>query len=112
MATTPPLPSLLQEQLESLRTLCQRHGVLRLEVFGSAASGAFDPLNSDLDFIVQMQGEREPGYSQRFCCLAQDLEALYQRPVDLLTERMIRNPYFKAEVERTRRPLVEVVDAA
>lgn len=111
MATTPPLPTQLLEQLESLRLLCQRHGVLRLDVFGSAASGAFDPLNSDLDFIVHMQGEREPGYSRRFCCLAKDLESLYQRPVDLLTERMIRNPYFKAEVERTRRLLVKIADA-
>jgi predicted nucleotidyltransferase len=111
MAIIPPLPSLLQEQLEPLRSLCLRHGVLRLEVFGSAASGSFDPAHSDLDFIVQMQGEREPGYAQRFCRLAQDLEALYQRPVDLLTERMIRNPYFKEEVQRTRRPLVEVADA-
>ena len=112
MATTPPLPTLLQDQLEPLRLLCLRHGVLRLEVFVSAASGAFYPSNSDLDFIVQMQGEREPGYSQRFCRFAQDLESLYRRPVDLLTEQMIRIPYFKAEVERTRRPLVEVADAA
>lgn len=111
MATTPPLPSLLQDQLDSLRSLCLRHGVLRLDVFGSAANGAFDPSSSDLDFIVQMQGEQEPGYAQRFCHFAQDLESLYQRPVDLLTERMIRNPYFKAEVQRTRRPLVEVADA-
>ena len=111
MATPPPLPTLLQEHLEPLRVLCRRHGVLRLDVFGSAASGGFDPVSSDLDLIVQMQGEREPGYAQRFCRLAQELESLYQRPVDLLTERMIRNPVFKAEVQRTRRPLVEAADA-
>lgn len=111
MAIIPPLPSLLQEQLEPLRSICLRHGVLRLDVFGSAASGSFDPATSDLDFIVQMQGERESGYAQRFCNLAQELEVLYQRPVDLLTERMIRNPYFKAEVQRTRRPLLEVSNA-
>jgi len=111
MSSIPPLPAQLEDKLEPLRLLCLRHGVLRLDVFGSAAAGGFDPVNSDLDFIVQMQGEWEPGYSQRFFHLAQDLESLYQRPVDLLTERMIRNPYFKAEVARTRRPVVEVTDA-
>ncbi len=79
-----------------------------MEVFGSASTGDFDPVHSDLDFIVQMQGERDPGVARRFCQFAEDLEGVYQRPVDLLTERMIRNPYFKAEVERSRRQLVEI----
>ena len=108
MPTSLPLPPLLTERLDSLRLLCIRYGVERLEVFGSASSGEFDPVHSDLDFIVQMQGERDPGFALHFCQFAEDLEGLYHRPVDLLTERMIRNPYFKAEVERTRRQLVEI----
>ncbi|MFZ4804155.1 MAG: nucleotidyltransferase family protein [Synechococcus lacustris] len=108
MPSLPPLPGLLSEQLDPLRLLCQRYGVQRLDVFGSAARGLFDPTSSDLDFIVQRQGEREPGYARRFCRFAEELEALYQRPVDLLTERMIRNPFFKAEVQRSRRPLLEI----
>ncbi len=79
-----------------------------MEVFGSASTGDFDPDHSDLDFIVQMQGERDPCFAQGFCQFAEDLEGVYQRPVNLLTERMIRNPYFKAEVERNRRQLVEI----
>jgi predicted nucleotidyltransferase len=106
MSNLPPLPDVLMANSQSLRTLCQRYGVQRLDVFGSAARGDFDPAHSDLDLIVQMQGEREPGYARRFCGFAEELEALYQRPVDLLTERMIKNPYFKAEVQRSRRPLL------
>ena len=30
------------------------------------------------------------------------LEDLFQRPVDLLTESSLRNPYLRAEVERTK----------
>lgn len=103
----PPLPTLVAERLEPLRSLCERYGVLRLDLFGSAARGDFDPTHSDLDFVVQMQGEREPGYARRFCGFADELEALYQRPVDLLTERMIRNRYFRAELQRSRRTLLE-----
>jgi predicted nucleotidyltransferase len=56
-----PLPELLQAKLQPLRELCERYGVEKLELYGSAARGEFDPAHSDLDFIVQMKGRREPG---------------------------------------------------
>ena len=102
------LPPLLQAKLEPLRALCERYGVEKLELFGSAARGEFDPGHSDLDFIVQMKGRREPGYARRFCDFAEAIEALYGRRVDLLTELMIKNPYFKAKVQKDRRVLVEI----
>ena len=107
MPTAAPLPPLLQTKLEPLRELCERFGVERLELFGSAARGEFDPTTSDLDFIVLMKGRQEAGYARRFYTFAEALEALYGRRVDLLTELMIKNPYFKAEVDKDRRVLVE-----
>jgi hypothetical protein len=49
--TAAPLPPLLQAKLEPLRELCERYGVERLELFGSAARGEYDPAHSDLDQI-------------------------------------------------------------
>jgi predicted nucleotidyltransferase len=71
-----PLPELLQAKLQPLRELCERYGVEKLELFGSAARGEFDPAHSDLDFIVQMKGRREPGYARRFCDFVDALEDL------------------------------------
>ena len=107
MDTAIPLLPLLIDRLEPLRQLCDRYGVARLEVFGSAAKGLFDPANSDLDFIVLMTGQQEPGYARRFCGFADELEALFGRPVDLLTESMIHNPYFRRDVDASRRLLLE-----
>ena len=107
MTTAAPLPELLQAKLQPLLELCERYGVEKLELFGSAARGEFDPAHSDLNFIVQMKGRREPGYAARFCDFADALEVLYGRPVDLLTELMIKNPYFKAAVAQERTVLVE-----
>ena len=104
--TAAPLPLLLQAKLELLRELCERYGEERLELFGSAARGEFDPAHSDLDFIVHMKDRCKPGYARRFYEFAEALEALCGRRVDLLTELMIKNPYFKAEVDRDRRVLV------
>jgi len=108
MTSAAPLPELLQAKLQPLRELCERYGVEKLELFGSAARGEFDPAHSDLDFIVQMKRRCEPGYARRFCDFADALEALYGRPVDLLTELMIQNPYFKAEVQKDRMIVVDL----
>ena len=99
---------LLEERLEPLRELCRRYGVERLEVFGSAAKGAFDPATSDLDFIARFRNTLEPGYCERFCGFADAAEALMGHPVDLLTERMIRNPYFREDVDAVRRVVVQL----
>lgn len=106
MTPTAPLPDLLQTKLGPLRQLCDLYGVEKLELFGSAARGEFDPARSDLDFIVQMKGRREPGYARRFCEFADALEALVGRRVDLLTELMIKKPTFRSEVEKDRVILV------
>jgi predicted nucleotidyltransferase len=90
-----------------LLELCERYGVEKLELFGSAARGEFDPAHSDLNFIVQTKGRREPGYAARFCDFADALEVPYGRPVDLLTDVMIKNPYFKAAVAQERTVLLE-----
>ena len=40
---------------DELEKLCRRYQVWRLELFGSAASGEFDPNTSDLDFLVMFE---------------------------------------------------------
>jgi predicted nucleotidyltransferase len=107
MTTAAPLPELLQAKLQPLLELCESYGVEKLELFGSAARDEFDPAHSDLDFIVQMQGRREPGYAARFCDFADALEVPHGRPVDLLTELMINYPYLKAAIAQEQTVLVQ-----
>jgi len=105
MPNPPPLPSLLSDKLEPLRALCDRYGVERLELFGSAAKGTFDPRTSDIDLIAHFRNRRQGDYAARFLAFAEAAEALLQRPVDLLTEAMISNPYFKQDVDESRTTL-------
>jgi predicted nucleotidyltransferase len=97
--------------LDEITALCRRFGVQRLDLFGSAATGAFDPATIDLDFVATFANSHVPGYSARYLDFADALEALFGRPVDLLTENMIRSPYFRASVEATRRPVYDARDA-
>lgn len=43
---------LLEEKRTAIADLCKRYHVRRLDVFGSAAAGPFDPQESDVDFLV------------------------------------------------------------
>ena len=101
---------LVEQQKNAIASLCRQHKVKRLDVFGSAARGNFVPGRSDLDFIVQFTSSGFPGYADAFLDFAESLERLLGNKVDLLTERMIRNPYFRAEVENTRENIYDERD--
>jgi predicted nucleotidyltransferase len=100
--------AIIEDKRTALVELCRRYRVDRLYVFGSAVSGRFDTQHSDLDFLVVF-ADREPTgeYADRYLGLAEDLEQLFGRPVDLVTEQSIRNPYFRHEVESTRQLIYE-----
>jgi uncharacterized protein len=87
---------------DAIRALCQRYGVRRLDLFGSGTTGEFDPATSDLDFVATFRDTRVPGYADRYLNFADELEALFGRPVDVLTENMIGGPYFRQSVEASR----------
>lgn len=97
---------LVNDKQAEIAVLCRRYGVVRLELFGSAAKGSFDAENSDLDFVVDL-GPYDPNIATRYIRLADDLEALFGRPVDLLTVRSIRSPYFMDELNETRQVIYE-----
>ena len=99
--------ALIEEQKQGLADLCRRHAVRRLDLFGSAARGDFQPGRSDLDFVVQFARTGYAGYADAFLEFAEGLERLFGRKVDLLTERMIRNRHFLEAVESTREVVYE-----
>jgi hypothetical protein len=92
---------LLDPHANALAALCRRHAVARLELFGSATTGTFDPVRSDYDFLVAFD-ENPAGLFSRFFDFKEALEALLGRPCDLVMERALRNPYFIDSVNRTR----------
>ena len=89
-------------QRASSSELCRRFGASRLEVFGSAASGDFDAVSSDYDFIAKFSAQPGVSMARRFLGFSDALEALLGRKVDLMTDRPIDNPYLRAAVDATR----------
>jgi len=94
--------SVIDDFRGGLAEQCRRFGVRRLEVFGSAVRGDFDAAKSDVDFIVSFADKTPGTYADRYLDFAAAIEQLLGRKIDLLTERCIRNPYFRSEVEGAR----------
>lgn len=85
--------------------LCHQTNVARIGLFGSALREGFDPEKSDLDFVVEFFEPDAPGISERYLTLAESLETVFGKRVDLITARSIRNPVFSAEVNTSLCPL-------
>jgi uncharacterized protein len=97
---------LIEQNIESVRALCRRYGVARLEVFGSAADGTFDPDNSDIDFIVEFLPDYDLGpWMANYHDLRAELMRLFGREVDLVMAGAPKNPFFLRELNRTRKVL-------
>jgi predicted nucleotidyltransferase len=93
---------LIEQNRNELSELCRRFRVKRLDLFGSAANGTFDPLVSDLDFLVEFEEMPDGPYARSFLGLLTSLEDLFGRRIDLLTPGSIVRDRFRDEIHRTR----------
>lgn len=85
---------------DAIGRACQRFGVARLQVFGSAVTDDFDPDRSDVDFFVDFQPQVVDLLGH---CLGLkgELERITGRKVDLVMTDAVENPYFAAEASRS-----------
>lgn len=97
---------LINENLEAIRALCREYGVVRLEVFGSAMTDAFDPARSDVDFIIEYPPDYDFGpVLTRYFELKERLEAVLGRSGDLVMAGAMRKPRFIEAANETRQVL-------
>lgn len=95
---------LIENNREVIARLCRRHGVRRLEVFGSILSEDFDVERSDIDALVEFESEVAVSFSN-FLDLKEALEVLFGRPVDLLELSAIRNRRLRHHIEQSKAPV-------
>ena len=98
-------PALITRHSDQVAALCRRHRVHRLDVFGSVVDGSFDPTTSDIDFLVEFETLPVSEYADAWFALKEGLEAIFGRPVDLITDAAATNPYFCDSVAASRQPV-------
>ncbi|MBC7993830.1 MAG: nucleotidyltransferase domain-containing protein [Rhizobacter sp.] len=97
--------NILEQHRDEVAALCRRVGTRRLHAFGSAVRADFIPETSDLDFLVEFDEVSPADYAQAYFVLKEGLEALFGRPVDLVTESGLANPYFRDRIAAERQTM-------
>jgi predicted nucleotidyltransferase len=92
----------LDNYRNSLPPICQKHDVKSLWAFGSVLTDRFGP-DSDVDLIVAFGDMPVEEYADNYFDLKFSLQDVFNRPVDLLEEQAIRNPFFLQTVNQTKR---------
>ena len=94
----------IEKYKKRLTDLCNNNAaVTKLYFFGSALSSNFNENTSDVDVLVEVAELPAEERGENLITLWDNLESLFGRKVDLLTENSIRNPFFKKEVEQTKK---------
>jgi predicted nucleotidyltransferase len=88
---------------ERVAELCIRAGVARLELTGSAARDDFDPSTSDIDLLVEFLPGNDLS-ALGFIELADALEGVLGRRVDLIELSAVENPILREAFVRDRVP--------
>jgi predicted nucleotidyltransferase len=96
---------LIDNNRKAIADLCRRHGVRRLEAFGSILRSDFSA-ESDVDILVEFE-PAAAGSFQNFLNLKESLEALLGRSVDLLELHAVRNRRLRHYIEKSRSPIYE-----
>jgi uncharacterized protein len=91
--------SLKQQISSNCADLCQRYGVKRLGIFGSVARGE-DREDSDIDLFAEFENPLPDHMADRYLGFIADATKQFGRRVQLLTPRMVRNPFLRRSMER------------
>lgn len=99
------LAEIIENRGAEITALAERFHVATLSLFGSAATGAFDPLRSDVDLLVTFRDMPPTEHADAYFGLLEALQELLGRRVDLLEEGAIHNPYLRRSIDATKRTL-------
>lgn len=93
------MPDRLFADRAALDSVCRRHHIRRLSLFGSVLTGTARP-DSDIDLLVEFEPGQEPGLLALAGIAADLSDLLGGRPVDLRTAQDL-SPHFRSEVVRS-----------
>ena len=98
---------IITQNLSGIALILKRHQVKRAFAFGSVCTDHFSP-ESDVDLLISFKDGLDPvTYADNYFAIAEAMETLLQRPVDLVTEASVQNPYFIKVMNKTKTPIYE-----
>ena len=98
---------ILSSKLKAIAKLCDENKVKTLYAFGSICSENFNK-DSDVDFLLTFKPEISiEQYTNNYFELHYELANLFNRKIDLITERSLSNPFFIKSVNNSKQLVYE-----
>lgn len=92
---------LVKNRINEISSLCEKLCVKKLWIFGSATTANFNT-KSDIDFLVDFEKMDVVDYAENYFLLAEQLETILGKEIDLVTLNSLSNPYFIKAVEESK----------
>ena len=92
---------IIDEHIDQIRAICVDHNVKSLFAFGSVVTDRFSD-SSDIDLLISFNSMDYGDYADNYFNLADKFENIFQRQVDLITDKSLKNPYFINSVNETK----------
>jgi predicted nucleotidyltransferase len=92
---------LIHKYRKALYKACFTHNVEELYTFGSILTDKFTA-ESDIDFIVLIRSEDPIEYAEHYFELKFELENIFNRKIDLLEQKAIKNKRFEELINRQK----------
>ncbi len=95
------MQKIISKNIDYIKTLCMAHNVKTLFAFGSVCTDRFDD-KSDIDLLISFKPMDYGDYADTYFDLADKFESLFDRHVDLVTDKSLSNPYFIDSINQTK----------
>jgi len=92
---------IINDNIDKIRTLCVNHNVKFLFAFGSVCTDKFND-SSDIDLLISFNSMDYGDYADNYFLVADKFEKIFHRPVDLVTDKSLSNPFFIDSVNQTK----------
>lgn len=92
----------IRKNLSLFSDICKNHRIKSLYAFGSSVTDQFNPQRSDIDLLVEMEDMDPLEKGEKLLSLWDKLEDFFQRKVDLLTQKSLKNPFLLENIDKTK----------
>ncbi|MES2587860.1 MAG: nucleotidyltransferase domain-containing protein [Bacteroidota bacterium] len=86
--------------------LCKTYNVKSLYAFGSVLTDKFKS-ESDIDLIVDFSPVKLEDYADNYFDFKFSLQEIFKRPIGLLEEKALKNPYFIKAINSSKQLVYE-----
>ena len=94
--------NIVEQNINQVSKLLEQHKVDNTYLFGSVLTEDFTQ-TSDIDFLVNFGQVELEDYFDNYIGLKTSLEQIFNRSVDLVEEKTVKNPVLRRSIDRNKK---------